>query len=83
MYKWDEEEPRKRTGLVGCLEPGQMWGWAESWRSGMEQCDGGIRYDVSSFPSGSCSRQGLLEMGHSHHGGVEKGAEMKLVDEDR
>ena len=81
MYKWDEEEPKKRTGLGRCLEPGWMWGWAECWGSGKEQCDDGIRYDACSFPSGSCHRQGPLEMGHSHHGGGWKGAVMKLVDE--
>ena len=37
----------------------------------MEQCCVGIRYDALPFPSGSCHRQGLLETGHSHHGGVE------------
>ena len=46
----------------------------------MEQCCVGIRYNAWPFPSGSCHQQGLLEMGHSHHGGAESPRKSELLE---
>ena len=56
MKKLVGEELKKKLELVKSLEPECLWGWAESWEPGMELCDDGIGYDVSSFPGGSCIR---------------------------